>query len=342
MNQFYTFLEDIEGYEQALVESVKEAYILLEAESMQNILDKIKIALKDATGLYLVGGAVRDEILGNPNKDMDILVTGLHVKDIIEKLKPISEHVDLEGESFSAVKAKIDGEDFDFVIPRTEQSTGSGHKDFNVVGDPFLSPESDAGRRDFTMNAIMKNLRTGEIFDPTGGLSDIKDKKIRAVGNAQDRFSEDPLRMLRGLQFASRMGFDISDDTLESIKSNSHLLSNITKERIFEEFNKAFSKSKSTEKIIELLKVTGIGTMLFGEHFNPVNVSLNVDSSLKKIYGFISFFINGGDPQRMNPTNEQLYYLQLAKNLEAYKHPIDYIRNKKKRYRKESRFKRSF
>ena len=331
MNKFYGYLDDFEMYDDILIECIKEAYeLLFESNDMESTLDKIKHALKPATGLYLVGGAVRDEILGNSNKDIDILVTGMEISDIVEALKPISSHVGMEGESFSAVKAKIDNEDFDFVIPRTEQSTGTGHKDFKVVGDPFLSPEKDAGRRDFTMNAIMKNLRTGEIFDPTGGLNDIKDKRIRAVGNAQERFSEDPLRMLRALQFASRMNFNISDETLASIKENGYLLNTIAKERIFEEFNKAFSKSSPTEKLIELLDVTGIGYILFGEQFSPRNVEFTgLSPDMKKIYGFIALFIDGGNPSKMSPTGEYTYFLQLAKNLESNKHPVDYIRSSK-------------
>lgn len=299
---------------------------------MTETLNKIKYALKDATDLYLVGGCVRDEILNKPNKDIDILVTGMHIPDIIEALKPISQHVDVEGESFSAVKAVIDSENFDFVIPRTEQSTGSGHKDFKVIGDPFLSPEHDANRRDFTMNAIMKNLRTVELFDPTGGLNDIKNKTIRAVGNPNDRFSEDALRMLRALQFASRLEFDISPETLNSIKLNANFLLNVSKERIFEEFNKAFTKSKDTGKLIELLKYTRIGEILFGKEFNPRVVSLSdVVSTMRTNYGFISFFFDGGDPYMMNSTNEQLYYLQLAINLESSRNPFDYgyVRNRK-------------
>src|SRR5690606_8675300 len=131
-------------------------------------------------------------------------------------------------------------EDIDIAIPRTERATGEGgHKGFEVSSDHNLPIEKDLERRDFTINAIAKDIN-GNVIDPFGGQRDLKEKIIRVV-NPQ-AFSDDPLRMLRAVQFAARFGFPIEPKTEQLIKANAHRIREIAAERILIELEKIVKK----------------------------------------------------------------------------------------------------
>ena len=122
---------------------------------------------------YIVGGAVRDDLLPDtpPSKEIDFLVRGLPIEDLIRALEPLGKVVPM-GMEFGTVTAFIDGESFDFALPRTEESTGRGHKDFKIIADHTAPVEEDLGRRDFTMNALAKDSE-GNIVDMFGGVQDL-------------------------------------------------------------------------------------------------------------------------------------------------------------------------
>ena len=222
------------------MENFRKFCELHEAVNPQTI-KKIQDALKQAGGeSFIVGGAVRDSLMPDvpESKDVDFVVTGLSLEDISRILSPLGK-VDQVGAAFGVVIAKIDGEDFDIAIPRTgETKTGDGHGDFDVTTDPNASVESDLQRRDFTINAMAKDSE-GNIIDQFGGVEDLKNKIIRAVGEPEERFNEDPLRMLRALQFAVRFGFTIEPKTAAAIKKLSAKFKTISEERILGEFKKA-------------------------------------------------------------------------------------------------------
>ena len=164
---------------------------------------RINELLRDAgaTDVLFVGGFVRDHILGIPSKDMDLEIYGLDYQQIANTLRPYF-RVDQVGQSFSVVK--IDNE-IDLAIPRRERKTGVGHKAFEVVADSSMTFQEAASRRDFTINAIGMRL-DGTFCDPFDGLGDLKRGILRAPTEA---FCEDPLRVLRGMQFAARFGFSM-------------------------------------------------------------------------------------------------------------------------------------
>ena len=174
-------------------------------------IEKIEKAIARAGGeSYIVGGAVRDELIpGTPSsKDIDFLIRKLTLDRIKRSIMHLGKVKEV-GESFGIVTATIDGEEFDFAIPRTsETKTGEKHTDFEVETDPNATVESDLGRRDFTVNALAKDSH-GNIIDLFGGQEDIENRVIKAVGDPNNRFSEDPLRMLRAIQFATRFNFTI-------------------------------------------------------------------------------------------------------------------------------------
>jgi len=263
---------------------------------------------------FIVGGAVRDEMLGIASKDVDFLITGMPLEKIEKVLSSLGK-VSEVGKSFGIVKAMIDGEEFDFAIPRTaEVKTGARHGDFSVKTDPNASPKDDLGRRDFTINALAKD-RNGKILDLFGGVDDLKKGLIRTVGNPSDRFNEDPLRMLRALQFASRFGFKIEEETVRTIKALKSKLSTLPAERILQEFVKAWTKSKDVEIFISSLEESGVGKFLFGNDFNPVPVNIKGNEDQKKFANFIAFFVNGGDEKKLKPDNEMLMFLAFARSL---------------------------
>lgn len=170
---------------------------------------------------YLVGGAVRDAVIGRGDgKDLDVVVRGVSLGDLSDAL---SEHgsVNMVGKSFGVLKFRLEGDfgDVDIAWPRTERAGMSGgYRDFAVQSDPELPIERDLERRDFTVNAIAWRPADGMLIDPFGGLADIEAKKLRAVGDAHARFTEDHSRMLRGMRFACQLGFDIEADTWQSIR----------------------------------------------------------------------------------------------------------------------------
>ena len=196
---------------------------------------------------FYVGGFVRDKILGIENKDMDIEVHGVKPEVLREILSEVGEPISY-GSSFGVYSLK--GYDIDIAMPRKEHATGKGHRDFEVFVDPFIGTAEAARRRDFTMNAVMEDVLTGELVDPFGGKQDLEKGIIRHIDS--DTFVEDPLRVLRGAQFASRFGFNIADDTSDLFRSMD--LSALSRERVEDELKKALLKGKEPSVFFEVLR----------------------------------------------------------------------------------------
>ena len=274
---------------------------------------------------YIVGGAVRDDLLPDapPSKDIDFLVRGLPIEDLIRVLEPLGKVVPM-GMEFGTVTAFIDGESFDFALPRTEESTGRGHKDFKIIADHTAPVEEDLGRRDFTMNALAKDSE-GNIIDMFGGIQDIQDKVIRAVGDPLERFKEDPLRILRAIQFAVRFGFDIEPETAAAMERYANRLDSISKERILAELTKAWTKGyANSDHLVALLEETGVGQELFGPSFRPVPIKVEGDDPRRALGNFISFFLLGGNADRLPLSREMSLYLQLAREAITGKPAVEF------------------
>src|SRR5215468_4166326 len=188
--------------------------------------------------VYTVGGTVRDELLGHPRKDLDLLVTGLPQLDLLRCLRPYG-RVQLTGRAFGVIKLLPygwDGPPIDVALPRTEISTGIGHRDFEVTFDHTLPVETDLGRRDFTINAMALDLADGHLLDPFGGYDDLQQRRLRQVSIVA--FPEDPLRMLRGIQLAARFALQIEPATRESMQTYAAAITTVASERIAEELRK--------------------------------------------------------------------------------------------------------
>jgi len=180
--------------------------------------------------LFLVGGAVRDLLLARKTKDYDFLVRGLPAKPLEGFLRRYGK-LSWVGKNFGVYKFYPKDSPFDeaidFALPRTESSfskTG-GYRDFHIVSDFRLPVEKDLARRDFTINAIAADLKKRQLVDPFGGLLDLEQGLIRAVGEPAQRFEEDSSRLLRGLRFAAQFGFDFEPGSWAALKARIPALS---------------------------------------------------------------------------------------------------------------------
>lgn len=202
---------------------------------------------------YIVGGSVRDELMNLDSKDIDIEVYGGEADQVIASLRKVGK-VDEVGKSFGVLKIRIGEEDFDISLPRLDNKIGDGHRGFEVEVRPDLTLEEATARRDFTINALMYSHSLGFIIDKHGGLKDLKNRKLKHVSDA---FDEDPLRVLRGVQMASRFGMDLDESTILKAQSLKSQFNDLAIERVQIEFQKLYEKGLKSQKALKLLKKTG-------------------------------------------------------------------------------------
>jgi tRNA nucleotidyltransferase (CCA-adding enzyme) len=173
--------------------------------------------------------------------------------------------VDVVGASFGVLKVTFEHLTVDVALPRTERSTGIHHRDFEVSFDSHLPVEADLARRDFTINAMARRLSDGMLIDPFGGLSDLNAKILRAVGTPQERFLEDPLRMLRLARFVAKLGFTPHPDTQAATQALAHLAQSIAPERVQQELLGLLSTTDLLPAL-RLLRDTGLLAHLIPEY----------------------------------------------------------------------------
>ena len=226
------------------------APINLQIERARAVAGRLRAA--GASECMLVGGFVRDCLMGIESKDIDVEVYGLGYDQIVSTLKP---HyvVDLVGRNFGVVKVvKVDNQ-IDIHIPRRESKSGVGHKGFDVHPDPTMTPREAAARRDFTINSMAMKF-SGEIFDPFEGRKDLERGILRATSAT---FKDDPLRVLRGMQFAARFGFDMDDSTEHACREMIGEYRHLPEEQVWEEWHKWAVKGRCLSKGLQLLDRTG-------------------------------------------------------------------------------------
>jgi tRNA nucleotidyltransferase (CCA-adding enzyme) len=184
---------------------------------------------------YLVGGSVRDWLLGIPVKDYDVEVFGVGYEELAAALARWG-RTDSVGRSFGVVKLTLpEGPTFDFTVPRRDSKVAPGHKGFEIAFDPLISLEEAAARRDFTINSLMYDPRRGEVLDAFGGQADLQNRLLRHTSPA---FIEDPLRVLRGLQFAGRFGLRAAPETVAVARHIKDRYCELAVERVREEWFK--------------------------------------------------------------------------------------------------------
>ena len=236
---------------------------------MIEISEKIASLVRQEGGTaYYVGGCVRDRLRNVESKDIDIEIHGLS-PETVENILDSLGHRRSMGESFGIYS--LDGYDVDIALPRKEKCCGRGHRDFDVLVDPFIGEEKAAIRRDFTINALYENILTGEILDFFGGREDIEKGVIRHIND--ETFSEDPLRVLRGCQFAARFNYTIAPETV-ALCSKMHLEA-LAKERIMGESEKALLKADRPSIFFTALKEMGQLSYWFPEVEGLIGIEQN-------------------------------------------------------------------
>lgn len=221
-------------------------------DSERSLLEKaaaIAAALPDAQRVLMVGGCVRDKLLGLPIKDIDLEVYGLSYEQIVQRLRRKGFRLGLVGKQFAVIKV---GPDIDVSIPRRENKTGTGHKGFAIEADPSMTFADAAGRRDFTINAIGEDFE-GRLYDPFDGAGDLKKKLLRATGSA---FAEDPLRVLRGMQLAARFDLSMDAETIAQCRRMADEFPTIARERLWVEWDKWAQKSSVPSRGLEVLQAS--------------------------------------------------------------------------------------
>jgi tRNA nucleotidyltransferase (CCA-adding enzyme) len=202
----------------------------------------------------LVGGGVRDWLLGIKAKDFDLEVAGVDFETLHRVLAPFGS-TDIVGRSFGVIKvrSRATGSEYDFSLPRRESKTGAGHRGFAVRPDPKLSDAEAAARRDFTVNAIALDPFSGAFIDPHGGQRDLAARILRHTSGA---FVEDPLRVLRGFQLAARFGFSLAPETVTLCRSIAPAFAELPVERVWGEWEKWAVKSLQPSRGLTVLEQT--------------------------------------------------------------------------------------
>lgn len=248
------------------------------------IAEIAKIINENGGRLYLVGGAVRDKILGIENHDYDYCVVGISHDDFI-KLFP-NAHV--RGKAFEV----FDMCNAEFALARTEKKNGKGHKNFEVQTGKNITIIEDLKRRDLTINSIAEDVLTGEIIDPYCGKEDIKKGIIRATSNS---FAEDPLRVYRAARFACKFNFEIEKNTIKLMKSLRDELKDLSGERVFDELRKVLKYEKPS---------------IFFEQLKKAEV---LDIHFPEVYKLIGAL----QPEKYHPEGDAYNHTMLALDMSA-------------------------
>jgi tRNA nucleotidyltransferase (CCA-adding enzyme) len=248
------------------------------------VIKVLKDIKKEGGKGVLIGGSVRDALLGKKAKDIDVEVYGVPGDKLAEILGRHGK-VNLVGKQFGVYKSRLSGVDFDidFSLPRREYKVTTGHKGFDVKPDPSMDYVSAAKRRDFTINTIGYDPLEKIVYDPHGGIEALKKGVIKMTD--PQAFKDDPLRVLRMAQFASRFGFDVDPETMQHAKDAPEL-ETLPSERILEEFKKALLRAKRPSIFLDQLEKAGTVERIFPEIKGSLDaLKKNVDAAAEKRSG---------------------------------------------------------
>lgn len=242
-------------------------------EETRQVLDSLRAA---GGRPLIVGGAVRDGLLSRSHggtvdsMDIDIEVYGLSKEEVRSALPG---EVNEVGQAFGVFNTSVNGQDFDVALPRQDNKTGDGHRGFVVETDPNMPFEVAFARRDFTMNAMGWDSESGELVDPLGGRADLDAGILRHTGN---KFQEDPLRVLRGVQFAGRFNMELAPETAELCQEMAPTFHQLHKDGIWKQFRKLTTEGTHISKALEALHASG-----WEKHFPGLAATRGVPQDLR-------------------------------------------------------------
>lgn len=229
---------------------------------------------------WLVGGGVRDHLLGRDVKDFDVEVHGVPTDDLERMLRKLG-RVNAVGRSFGVFKLRPHGSppdlpEIDVSIPRRDSNAGPGHKGISVVGDPFMPLDEAVSRRDLTINALMVDVRTRELCDRVGGVDDLEAGRLRAVDATT--FLDDPLRALRVVQFAARTGFT-PDGALVQLCRDAPI-DELPPERVQMEWEKLLLKGHQLPLALGIAREAGVLARVFPERVDDPGLDAALERAL--------------------------------------------------------------
>jgi tRNA nucleotidyltransferase/poly(A) polymerase len=281
---------------------IKESRVKMNVPIPSDIKQIKDVFVKNGYKLYVVGGAVRDALLGKTPKDYD-LATDAN-PDTVEQMMAKAGFKTLPtGKAFGVINVFTDQGEYEIATFR--EDVGSGRRPDSVN---FTNIEGDVKRRDLTINALFYDIESGEVVDLVGGINDLKNGIVRTVGAPEDRFGEDRLRILRAIRFAGRFGSDL-DPAVDAALQKDASLEGISGERVRDEFIKGLASAKSTKQFLEMINKYQL--------FNWVFKGLNVNKR----------FIDNDDPIvliSMLLSNNDL--TTLAKKLNELKYSSDEVK----------------
>jgi tRNA nucleotidyltransferase (CCA-adding enzyme) len=219
-------------------------------------VERVLAAIRNAGGRPMLdGGFVRDSLMGvTGGKDIDMEVYGISDPDVLLAALSGTGRVTEAGKVYGVIKVRAGETDIDVSIPRREAKTGAGHRGFTVIPDGDMGFAEATARRDFTVNAILYDPAAGEVIDCHGGVADLKAGVLR---HTSERFSEDPLRVLRGVQFAARFGFTMAPETARLCWTLIPFYREISLERIWTEWEKTGTRGRRISAAMETLLASG-------------------------------------------------------------------------------------
>jgi tRNA nucleotidyltransferase/poly(A) polymerase len=238
---------------------ITEAQSSLKLNLPSDIIDLHKLFKKNGKELYVVGGAVRDALLGKKPKDFD-LATNAFPEEVIKIITSAGYSTIGEvGQQFGVVIVQIPSDKNGVEIATFREDLSGGRR---PTGVNYSTIDKDVLRRDLTINALFYDIGKGEVVDLVGGVKDIQDGKIRTVGVAADRFAEDPLRKLRALRFAGRTGSKLERETADAILTDNSL-DGVSPERIRDEFKKSIQSAKRVKDYLKMVSEFNLWSIMF-------------------------------------------------------------------------------
>lgn len=264
-------------------------------EDIKQIKD---VFVKNGYKLFIVGGAVRDALLGKQPKDYDLATDA--VPDKVEEIMNKAGFKTLPtGKAFGVINVFTDTDEYEVATFRSDGKYSDGRRPDSVT---FGDIKSDAMRRDLSLNALFYDIDTGEVVDLVGGVNDLKNGVIRTVGNPEDRFGEDRLRIMRAIRFAGRFGSQLEPEVDAALKKDASL-KGVSPERIRDEFLKAIKTSKSTQHLFMLFDKYN----LWSEMFPGVNINKKFVESKDPIL-VIATLMLGNDLKTLGKTLNKLTF----------------------------------
>jgi len=283
-------------------EILRESFVLESRTKMSmpipNDIIKIKeIFIKNGHKLFVVGGAVRDALLGKTPKDYDLATDAK--PDKVESMMQDAGYKTLAtGKAFGVINVFTDDDEYEIATFRSD--IGSGRRPDSVK---FTTIDQDVKRRDLTINALFYDINTGEVVDLVGGVDDLKKGIVRTVGSAEERFGEDRLRILRAIRFAGRFGSGL-DPAVDAALKKDNSLEGISSERIRDEFLKGIKTAKSVKHFLNLIDSYNLWDGIFpGLTINKSDFTNDNDPIV-----VIANLLKNNEPNKLSKTLNKLTY----------------------------------